>query len=90
MIDWKKVNETSLPEKEDDFYNHINMQDITDADYTHAKWVSKDFEIKNLDEYHDLYIQSNRLLPADVFEKFGIRILKYMTSTLLVFLVHQD
>ena len=39
------------------------MQDITDADYTHVK---RDFEIKNLKEYHDLYVQSDTLLLADV------------------------
>ena len=46
------------------------MEDITDADYAHAKRVCKDFEIKNLGEYHDLYVQSNTLLSADVFENF--------------------
>ena len=40
-----KFNETSLPEKED-FYNQLNMEDITDADCAHAKRVCKDFEIK--------------------------------------------
>ena len=57
---------TSLPEK--DSYSHINMKDITDADYAHAKRVCKNFEIKNLGGYHDLYLQSNTLLLADVFE----------------------
>ena len=47
MDDWEKVNEPSLFEKED-FYSHLNVEDITDADYEHAKRVSKDFEIKNL------------------------------------------
>ena len=42
MDDWKKFNETPLPEKED-FYNDLNMEDITDVDYAHAKRVSKDF-----------------------------------------------
>ena len=42
MDDWKKFNETPLPEKED-FCNDLNMKDITDADYAHAKRVSKDF-----------------------------------------------
>ena len=42
--DWGKFNETSLPEKED-FYSHLSMEDITDADYAHAKRVYKDFEI---------------------------------------------
>ena len=46
------------------------MEDITDADYAHAKRVSKDFKIKNLGEYHDLYVQSNILLLADVFDNF--------------------
>ena len=48
MCDWEKFNETSLPEKED-FYNHLNMEDITDADYAHAPRVCKDFEIKILE-----------------------------------------
>ena len=44
------------------------MEDLTDADYTHTKRVFKDFEIKELGEYHDLYVQSDILLLADVFE----------------------
>ena len=53
MDDWEKYNETLLPEKED-FYSHLNLEDITDAGYTHPKRVCKDFEIKYLGEYHDL------------------------------------
>ena len=68
MDGWEKFNEISLPEKED-FYSHLDMEDITDADYAHAKGVCKDFEIKNLVEYHGLYVQSNTLLLADVFKK---------------------
>ena len=69
MNDWGKFNWTSLPRKED-FYFHLNMEDVTDADYAHAKRVCKDFEIRNLGEYHDLYVQSNTLLLNDVFENF--------------------
>ena len=69
MDDWEKFNETSLPEKED-FYSHLNIEDITDADYAHAKRVCKDFEIKNLGEYHDLYVQSDPSVLADVLENF--------------------
>ena len=46
------------------------MKDITDADYAHAKGICKDFEIKNLEEYHDLYVKSDALFLADVFENF--------------------
>ena len=60
MYDWGKFNETSLPEKED-FYNHLNLKDITDADYAHAKGVRKEFEVKKVGEYHDLYVQSDTL-----------------------------
>ena len=45
MDDWEKFNETTLPEKED-FYSHLNIEDISDADYAHAKRVCKDFKIK--------------------------------------------
>ena len=54
------------------------MEDITDADYAHAKRVSKDFQIKDLGEYHDLFVQSNILLLADVFDNFrNMRLEKY-------------
>ena len=74
MESWEKFNET-LTEKED-FYSLLNMEDITDADYAHAKRVCKDFEIKNLGEYHDLYVQGKKLLSADVFENLRNMCLK--------------
>ena len=46
------------------------MEDITDTDYAHAKRICKDFETKNPGEYHDLYVQSDTLLLADVFGNF--------------------
>ena len=46
------------------------MENIIDADYAHTKRVCKDFEMKNLGEYNDLYVQGNTLLLADVFENF--------------------
>ena len=55
--------------KKKDFYSHLNMQNITAADYVHPKRVCEDFEI-NLGKYHDLYVQSDTLLLADVFENF--------------------
>ena len=38
------------------FTSHLNIGDITDVDYTFAKRVCKDFKVKNLEEYHDLYV----------------------------------
>ena len=46
------------------------MEDITDADYAHRKRICKDPKTKTLEEYHDLYVQSNTLLLADIFENF--------------------
>ena len=69
MDDWEKFNETSLPEKEN-FCSHLNTEDITNANYAHAKRVCKDFELKNSGKYHDLYVQSDTLLLADEFENF--------------------
>ena len=69
MDDWEKFTETTLSEKED-FYIQLTMEDITNADHAHANRVFKDYERKNLEEYHDLYIQSDTLLLADVFENF--------------------
>ena len=45
MDDLEKFIETSLPGKED-FHSHLNIKDITDADYVHSKRVWNDFEIK--------------------------------------------
>ena len=57
-------------------HSNLNMEEITDADYMHAKGVFEDFEIKNLDEYLDLYLNSNTLLLADVFQNIKKMCLK--------------
>ena len=69
MDSWERFNETSLPRKES-FYSELNLKDISDKDYLHAQKVWDVFEIKNLGEYHHLYVQSDTLLLADVFERF--------------------
>ena len=61
MDDSEKFNEISLPEKED-FYSYLNMEDITDPDYTHGKRVCEDCKIKFWGEYHNLYVKSNTFL----------------------------
>ena len=69
MDKWEKFKEESLPDKEC-FYSKLNNEHITDEDYAHAQKVWNTFNIKNLGEYHDLYVQSDTLLLADVFENF--------------------
>ena len=44
------------------------MEDITNAEYMHARRVCKDFEIKNSGEYHNLYLKNDASLLSDVFE----------------------
>ena len=61
--------ESALPSKEA-FYRNLNLEDISVEDYVHAQKVWDVFEIKNLGEYHDLYVQSDTLLIADVYENF--------------------
>ena len=63
------LDETSLPDKKA-FYSELCLENITDEDYIHAQKVFEEFKLKNLCEYHDLYVQSDTLLLADVFENF--------------------
>ena len=85
MDDWEKFNETTVPEKEE-FYSNLNIEDITDADYVHAKRVCKELEIKNLGECYDLYLKSGTLLLDDVFENFREMFLKIYELDLIKFI----
>ena len=69
MDSWEKFNETTLPNKKT-FYSKLYLEYITDEDYIHAEKVFEELKLKNLGEYHDLYVQSDTLLLADVFENF--------------------
>ena len=69
MDNWERFHETSLPNKES-FYSNLSMENIDDNDYRHGDNVFKKLKLKNLGEYHDLYVQSDTLLLADVFENF--------------------
>ena len=66
MDSWERSDETSLPYKKS-FYSELYLEDITDKDYTHAQKVFKELGLKNLGDYHDLYVQSDTLLLSDVF-----------------------
>ena len=73
---WGKSDEISLPDKED-FYGKLNLEDISDEDYVHTQNVWSVFEIRNGSKYHDLYVQSDALLLADV-KTLEICVLIYM------------
>ena len=60
MDDWEKFNESTLPKKKKEFYSKLH------ADYMYPKRVCKDFQIKNVGEFHDLYLKSDILLLADI------------------------
>ena len=67
MDSFSKFNDTQLPRRED-FYSLLTDEDISDDDYNHAKDVWNTFDVQNMGEYHDLYLKSDVLLLADVFE----------------------
>ena len=69
MDEWNKFDEKELPCKES-FYSNLTMEDISDTDYKHANNVFEKFNLNNLGDYHDLYVRSDTLLLADVFENF--------------------
>ena len=69
MDSLEKLKETKLPLKKA-FYSRLNGEDISDEDYQHAIKVWETFEMKTLQDYHDLYNEADVLLLADVFENF--------------------
>ena len=52
------------------FYSNLTMENISETDYRHANNVFKTFKLNNLGDYHDLFVQSDTLLLADVLENF--------------------
>ena len=70
MDSWERFGKNIIPPKEA-FHSELNLDNITNKDYEHVKKVWETFEIKNLGEYHNLYVQCDTFLLADVFENFG-------------------
>ena len=71
----QKADETSLPPREA-FYSRLTEEHITEEDYQHAQKVWTSFELKTLDEYHDLYLKTDVLVLSDVFENFRATCMK--------------
>ena len=68
MDSWNKFNRSLF--SIDKFYINLNTSGISDGDYEHARKVWKEFQIKNMGEYHDLYLRTDVILLANVFESF--------------------
>ena len=73
MDNWERFDEKLIPDKKE-FYSGLNIENITDVHYRHAKKVYKEFNKKNFGDYHNLYVQSDTLLLADVFENLTLLI----------------
>ena len=69
MDNWGRFEETTLPPASS-FHSKLNMFGVSDQDYEHACKVWRDFGIRNLGEYHDLYLLTDVILLANVFESF--------------------
>ena len=65
----KRLKETQLPPKKA-FYSKLTNQDCSDEDYEHAQNIWKVFNMKTMKDYHNLYLELDVLLLADVFENF--------------------
>ena len=76
MDSFEKFNKTELPTKEE-FYSILNNEHISDEDYCHAKKVWNTFQLQTMGEYHNLYLKSDILLLADVFENFRKTCIQY-------------
>ena len=88
MDNWERFDETSLPDKKS-FYSSLNMENIEDIDYGHGNNVFKKFKLKNLGEYHDLYVQSDYYLLM-YLKTLEICALKCMSLILLISYHYQD
>ena len=69
MDNFDKFNETKLPPAFE-FYSRLYDSDVNEKDYVHAQKVWSHFDIKNMGEYHDLYLKTDVVLLADIFENF--------------------
>ena len=72
----EKLSETRLPPKEE-FYSQLNDEDISDEDYKHAINVWNTFDCKTIRDYHNLYLITDVLILADLFENFRVNCLKH-------------
>ena len=76
MDSFQKFNDTQLPIKKD-FFSILYNEHISHEQYNHAQTVWNTFKLKTMGDYHDLYLKSDTLLLADIFENFRKTCLQY-------------
>ena len=69
MDSWDRFKETSLPSIKH-FYSNLSLSGVSDTDYKHACSIWQEFGIRNTREYHDLYLRTDVILLANIFESF--------------------
>ena len=69
MDDFEKFKKQSLPKKTS-FFSRLKQEKISEEDFLHAQKVWKEFGLKNMGDYHDLYLKTDVLLLSDVMENF--------------------
>ena len=73
---FERFSEDKLPDKKH-FYKSLKNKHISEKDYLHAVKIWNNFEMKNMGDYHVLYLKTDVLLLADAFEKFINRSLEF-------------
>ena len=84
MDDCEKFRENHLPLIKA-FYSKLNLSGISECDYDHAQRVWKAFGMKNLGDYHDLYLETDVLLLSSIFETFRMTCLEHYALDLTHF-----
>ncbi|CAI2175054.1 16944_t:CDS:2, partial [Funneliformis geosporum] len=72
---WEKFDRTSLPPRKE-FYSILSQQNISKEDYKYAQKIWQTFEMQSFGDYHDLYLETDVLLLADVFMNYTIMCLQ--------------
>ena len=83
MDSWERFDKTLLPGKKA-FYISVRHY------CTHAQKVFEKFKLKSIGEYHDLYVQSDTLLLADVFDNFRNKCIEIYELNPSHFCLHLD
>ena len=83
------MTETQLP-PQSDFYSNLTEEGVSDSDYLHAQNVWNQFRMTSFKQYHDLYLQTDVLLLADVLNNLDLLLKTHMIWTPSIITLYQD